>query len=101
MTYVCEIWGTTEFLWKDADWKWSECRLVAELGGPSPDLAKRPWEEWELPKVRRLVHLISKVKGTEYEQIREVKEAQISISDVKLVIEAVSGIEVNVEIEEK
>jgi len=98
---ICQKWGSTQFKWKDAKWKWSECRLVEEIitsvisVGPGGSLA-RPWEQWEEPKKRRFIYLTCKIKGKEYDRTKEVKDIKISVDDVRLVVKAVAGTELNI-----
>ena len=100
MARVCHKWGYTNILWKNANWKWSECQLVAEvvsyLGVDASQIGKPPWED-EI-KRKKLIQLICKVKGEdEYNSTKEKREnIKIEADDIKLVVKAVLGIDVDV-----
>lgn len=109
MTKICYKWGNCNVLWKNADWKWSECRLVEEIiselrpGVPGELLVpewlreEEPYDPYGKEKRRRFIHLLCKVKDKEYKDKKEVKEnIKITVEDVKLVIKAVKGIEIEV-----
>jgi len=113
--YICYKWNctdnTTDVLWKDANWKWSECLLVDEVvAGLQPpgvpgEWALPPWlrdqydpyNQQHKVKRERFIRLIAKVKDKDYDEKKEVNsDIKISIDDVRLVVKAVKGIDVQV-----
>jgi hypothetical protein len=109
---VCYKWGTCDVLWKNANWKWSECRLVEEIVSGLPqypgipgELALPPWLRDEEPynpydkkKRERFIRLICKVKNEpEYDEKKKVRtDIKITLEDVKLVVRAVKGIDIQI-----
>jgi len=107
MSLICYKWGSTNIKWIGADWKWSECKLVEEIiteagkpggGAVLPD-GKYPWENvWEKDeeKKKRMIRLICKVKNEEFDETKEVRDIKIKVSDVKLVVKTMTGIELSI-----
>lgn len=100
---ICQKWGSTGVKWEDANWLWSECRLVEELEIRFRDGidASRIYEDqlWkqEPEKRKRLIRLICKVKGEEYDKTKEDRDdIKITVDDIKLVVKAVAGVELKV-----
>jgi hypothetical protein len=98
-------WGSTDVLWKNANWTWGENQIVAEIVtfiGTGIDASKLYEEEYgpswmkEESKKKRLIHLICKVKGESYDETKEVKNVKITIDDIRLVVKTVSGIELEI-----
>jgi hypothetical protein len=114
MSLICYKWKNTNVFWKNADWKWSECQLIQEIlsgvgNGVGVDATTllQPWliEPWspyragELKK-RRLIKLICKVKGVEYNEEKMIKNFKVTADDIKLVVKAISGINIDLKREE-
>jgi hypothetical protein len=113
MMPFCYIWGRTNVKWKDANWMWSECQLVEEIiamdSGVDAEMLIQPWqleEPWNpyqtmsLDKKRRLIKLICKVKNKEYTDEKEAKDFPVTIGDIRMVVNAVGRIDLNVKLEE-
>lgn len=113
MRQICRVWGTTDIKWSNANWLWSECQLVEEIivsGGVDASTLIQPWmleDKWnpyktpkESEKRNRLIKLICKVKKVEYIEEKEMKDFKITVGDVKLVVKAVSGIDLDLKLEE-
>ncbi len=114
MSFLCYKWGSTSVPWNMANWKWSECQLVAEvIGGlpggipgeealPSWLKEEEPYDPYGKEKRKRFIRLLCKVKGyPEYDEQKEVrKDIKITVDDVILVIKKVSGINVRAKPEE-
>jgi hypothetical protein len=108
MKVICYKWGECDVLWKNANWRWSECQLVDEIiGGIRPgvpgDLVQPQWlqepkTEEDKRKRKRFIRLICKVKGyPEFDEKKEVREnIKITIEDIRLVVRAVKGIDIQV-----
>lgn len=121
----CAVWGTTGIPWKDSNWWWSACSgsippippiPVVGVGIQPPGLDANtliaPWliEPWEpyragedkkkQDKKKRLIKVICKVKGQTYEEEKEVGNYEITVDDIKMVIDAVSNIDLDVKLEE-
>ena len=112
---ICAVWGTKNVWWKNANWLWSQCTSSLPPIPSAPPfqmppgidatIAIQPWqaeEQWnpyragEFNKRKRLIKLICKVKGQTYEEEKEVGDMKISVDDIKMVVKAVSGIDLNV-----
>lgn len=100
----CPIWNKTDVRWKNANWTWSECRLVEEIISNhvgidasliGEELQGPAWLRDEKKKIR-LIRLICKVKGEEFDESKEIKDIKISIKDIKLVVKTVANIELNI-----
>lgn len=106
MSQICYRWGFTNVLWKNANWKWSECQLVAEIlnnlypGVDATTLIQpwliEPWNPYKEKKRKELIRLICKCRGQTYDESKEVKEFEITVDDIKLVVRSVSGIELDI-----
>jgi hypothetical protein len=103
----CAVWGTTGVWWNKADWKWNECtssippvQIVPIYPGVDATMLIPPWieEPWNpyrtssLDKQKRLIKLICKVKDQTYDETKEVKDFPVTIGDIHMVVEKVSGI---------
>lgn len=118
---LCAIWNTTTFLFGNANWKWSGCSgsinppippiPVVSIGNkPGVDATTliQPWieEPWNpyktssLDKQKRLIKLVCKVKGQQYDEEKEVKDFKITIGDIKVVVKTVSNIDLDLKLEE-
>lgn len=100
MLPICYIWKNTNVKWSQADWKWSECKIAEEivgiLTGVDATTLIQPWNPYkqDLDKKKKLVRLICKCKGEIFNEEKEVKDIHITISDAKLVVKSVLGIDV-------
>lgn len=110
---ICKIWGLTDVLWKDANWKWSECSssIVSVIGNdPGVDASKlvQPWieEPWNpyktgsLESRNKLIKLICKIDGKEYDEEKKVKDFKLTVDDIRMVIKNKDDINVNLKLEE-
>ncbi len=109
MTKLCYTWVGCDVLWKNANWTWSECKLIDEIiGGNLPGVpgewAQPPWLE-DIPatqldkeKRKRFIRLLCKVKRSpEFSEEKEVKtNIKITLEDIKIVVKAVKGIDVQI-----
>ena len=108
---ICSVWGTTGIDWSNLNWWWSSCSGSLPPIPPTPaiDIGYRgvdattliqPWmeEPWnpyrDEKKKRRLIKLICKVKGQKYEEEKEIKEFNVSIDDIQLVIKSATGVDI-------
>jgi hypothetical protein len=114
----CIRWITAGQIWKYANWKWSECS--GSFIPPTPPIPVvgiqpygvdattliQPWliEPWNPFRTdeqkKKLIRLICKVKGEEYDESKESKDFNISIDDVKFVINKITGINLDMKLEE-
>lgn len=112
---ICAVWGTTAVLWINANWKWSECTGSAPTPPPTgsatgsanlpgvdattliqPWMQEEPWNPYKIrEKRKKLIKLICKVKGEKYDSEKEVKDFDIAIEDVKLVVRTVANIDLD------
>ena len=111
MIKLCYTWGKCDVLWKDANWTWSECRLVDEIvtsfgntPGVPGEWAQPPWMQeetvhnpYEKEKRKRFIRLVCRVKNEKYNEEKLVKDdIRIKLEDVKLVVKAVKGIDLQI-----
>ena len=113
----CITWGKANVLWRNANWRWSECTSsatppitssVLTLQPPGIDAMTlvQPWiiEPWnpyraadrEQEKKKKLIKLICKVKGQTFEEEKKIETYDISVDDVKMVVKAVAGVDLDV-----
>lgn len=109
MPYVCYKWKEAATLWKAANWKWSECKLVIEIVGGPGEKALPQWLWEEVPydpyakeKRKRFIRLLAKVKGyPDFDKQKEIRDdIKITVEDVRMVVKAVLGIDLKVEKED-
>lgn len=111
MTYICHRWVFTNVLWKDANWTWSECQIIQDLLTLQPDGVDattliQPWlvEPWNPyrtgEKKKKLVRLICKIKGVEYDESKQSKNFTVTVDDIKLVINKGREIGLDMKLEE-
>lgn len=105
MNKICYLWGSADVKWKNANWEWKDCQLVQEIiaiveSGVDANELIQPWlreeEQWdayEKEKRKRLIRLICKVKGQQYNEEKEVKKFKVTVEDIQLVVKTVSGID--------
>jgi hypothetical protein len=103
------LWSAVDVQWRNANWTWKEVELVEEiLSGNQPGVpgewARPPWLEdkpynaWDKEKRKVFVRLICKVKGEPaFDEGKEIREdIKITVKDIKLVVKAVKGIDVEI-----
>ena len=98
MATTCYIWGSTNVLWSNANWRWSECSSstppipvvdVGNLPGVDAEMLIQPWNPYQtssIDKRKRLIKLICKVKGEEYNEEKELKNLKVTIGDIRQII---------------
>lgn len=80
--FFCNLWSNASTLWKNANWKWSECSSSvipdAGVGGNLPGVdattlipswQEEPWNPYKTStanKQKKIIKLICKVKNDEY-----------------------------------
>jgi hypothetical protein len=102
--YLCPIWGKTDVKWSNANWTWSECRIVGEIleaihTGVDASKLIEPHLPWIQDKEKKkvLVKLICKIKNEKYEEEKEkIENIKITVKDIKLAVKTVSGIEIDI-----
>lgn len=96
-------------LWKNADWTWNECQIVQDLInslGVDATTLIQPWliEPWNPyragEKKKKLVRLICKIKGVEYDESKTAKNFNVTVDDIKLVIAKGREIGLDMKLEE-
>ena len=124
---VCAIWGTKNVWWKNANFQWGVCTgsVIPPVPPPTGSIVisaslqplgvdattlVQPWliEPWNPytaadehdKKRKRLIKLICKVKGQTYEEEKRVGDMKISVDDIRMVVKAVSNIDLDVKLEE-
>tara|TARA_B100001094_G_C18110427_1_gene760807 strand:+ start:802 stop:1125 length:324 start_codon:yes stop_codon:yes gene_type:complete len=89
-------WNTADFAWNDNPYTWDDVQLIQEIadqidGGGSGSVStvvdKLPEE-----KKKKLIRLILKRKGIQmYDKHKEVKDIEIKVEDVKLLIKEIKA----------
>jgi hypothetical protein len=120
MITICYKWGNCNIHWADANWFWSKCLQIVPPGPPTGSLHPpgveatvliQPWltEPWNPYKQhdsgsfadrKRLIRLICKVKGETYEEEKMVSNMKISVDDIRMVIKAITDVDVDIKFEE-
>ncbi len=119
---ICSTWGDTGVWWNNANWWWSMCSGSIPPVPPVPVASAslqslgvdattvvQPWliEPWNPytaagendKKRKRLIKLICKVKGTTYEEEKQAGTTNtISVDDIKMVVKAISNIDLDVNV---
>lgn len=111
----CWKWSTATVRWLGANWLWSQCKHVEPEPTPSPELINQPgvdattliqpWiiEPWNPfragERKKKLIRLICKANGMEYDASKEVKDTKLSVDDIKLTIKNVD-IDLDTKLEE-
>ena len=100
-------WGNANFAWNTNPFgaqqnknpfTWDDCALVDEIleviqaGGPYQEVFK------DKEKKKRFIKLICQVEGVEYKETKKIKDVNIRIQDVELVINEVLGVNLEVKI---
>ena len=115
MMPFCYIWGQTDVLWKNANWKWSECSgalppipvvVVGNQPGVDAELLVQPWQEETFNVFthsihsKRFIKLVCKIDGKEYKFEREVKDFPVKIGDIRTTVDTTSKIDLKFNLEE-
>ena len=111
MTVICYKWANCDVLWRNADWKWADCKIIDEIistlpphtgvpgewAQPSWLQEDKPYSPYDKEKRKRFIRLIARLKDKTYDEKKEVREdIKISIDDIKLAVKAVRGIEIEI-----
>jgi hypothetical protein len=99
-------WDEANFLWNDNPYTWDDVRFiitVTDKGGGNPDLIKKELDKDE-EKKKRFIEILVKVKGNQeysspyiYNQKKEVQDdLEVSVEDIKLVVQEVLGINLEI-----
>jgi len=68
----------------------------------APVWIEEPWNPYknleEKEKRKRLIKLICKVKGHQYNEGKELKDFEINVNDIKLVVKAVANIDLDLKV---
>ena len=99
---ICTRWSKTNVLWRNANWLWSECRVVADIiqavGGVDASTLIQPWleEPWNPyragEKKKKLIKLLCRIKGEKYDEEKYSKDAKVTVDDIKLILKTVNNI---------
>jgi len=92
-------WDNANFTFSNNPYTWDDVFFVKQLvdtmgAGEDP----RVHLSKDLEKKKKFVKLLCKVEGTEFEESKEIKDINIRIQDVELVINEVLGVNLEVEI---
>ena len=120
---ICAKWGTEGVWWKNENLIWSKCTgsvsppippitasVVIDRPGVDATTLVQPWliTPWNPytandehdKKRKRLIKLICKIKGETYEEEKMAGTMNISVDDIKMVVKAISNIDLDVKFEE-
>ena len=98
-------------MWKNADWRWSECFFVPDTGSLaapgvdasllSPQWLEEPWNPYRNAEKNKekLMELVCRVNGVKYEKGKKTKKIYLTVGNVKLSTQP-SNMEVNFKLEE-
>ena len=87
-------WNRADFFWNDNGFTWSDVELIEEItrGDTSSTGIKKKVDKLEPKKKERLIHLIMRKKGIKiYDGSKKVKEIDIKVDDVELLIKEVKA----------
>lgn len=112
---ICAVWGETDAFWKNANWKWSGCNSGTMPPEPpvgnvfiSPGIdantvvqswlyPDEPWDAYKELKRKRLIKLIFKIKGKNFEEEKQIKKFNVSVDDIKMVVKKVANVELTIQ----
>ena len=96
MAYKVFNWNNANFKWNNNPYTWDEVVLITAAWDGITD---KQWEQWGDDKKKKLVKLILKVHGNTITESKrkEIKQYKIKVSDIKLTVEKVLGVEVMTE----
>lgn len=112
IVFFCNLWSNASTLWKNANWRWSECSssIVPDVnagGGNLPgvdaSLLAPPWNPYvtgSVNKQKKIIKLICKVKNKEYNEQKEVRDVNLTVDDVRVIVKSVKNIDLNLKLEE-
>lgn len=120
IVFDCIKWVNAGSLWKNANWKWSECSgsiippiPIIEIGLQPPGLdattlipqwLEEPWNPYRAgekdDKRKRLIRLICKINGQEYNEEKMIKNFKVTANDIKMVVKEIAGIDLDLKMEE-
>ena len=104
------IWSTDCTTWSAACWMWTECTAPELQGGVDASTLVQPWLEehqWnpykagdEERKRKRLIELICRVKGEEYNEKKMMrKDFKVTIDEIKMFIKSGKKIDLDLKLE--
>ena len=120
---ICAKWGEEDIWWKNENIWWSKCRDFIPPEPPKPPITSisthppgvdatvliQPWliEPWnpykneeDRKKRKRLIKLICKCQGYIYEEEKEAIETDISVDDIRMVVNKMAGINLDIKLNE-
>ena len=96
-------WDNGGICWNENPFCWDDVTIVVELVGGKVIKTDEGWlgayEKLDEPKKKRFITLVGKVKGETdiFKDRKQVKDIKVSVKDIKLTVEAVLGIKIDVE----
>ena len=115
---TCFKWGSTPIMWVQANWWWSLCSggptpptpvSASVVGGVDATALVQPWitEPWNPytaadehdKKRKKLIKLMCKLKGVEYNEEKQFKDLKLTVEDVQFITKA-SEVEIDLKLEE-
>ena len=85
-----------QIIWADNPYTWGDVSLILEIVDGIGTINRRARLDWYLDKYpdkkKRLIRLICRIKGEKvYDETKEVKDVQVKLEDVDMVIKEVLG----------
>ena len=110
---TCAIWSTTNVSWANASWLWSECSgseippeppITESIGNYGVDantliqpwVLEQPWDAYKELKQKKLIRLICKVKGDSFDEEKRSKKFDVSVKDIKMVLDTVTIVDLTI-----
>lgn len=111
----CLKWGEAGMFWSITDNQWNTtCSVAPPTSSAAPTASyagvdattliqpwlEEPWNPYRAgeTKKKRLVKLICKVKGQNFSEERYVKDAKITVEDIRMVVKKVANIDLDIRI---
>ncbi len=95
-------WGDANIPWGDFDVVWGAAQILAQEGGRSGAGRQKALDKWlDKDKKKKLIKLITIIKGERFEETKEVEDLNIDVKDVELVIKEVLSKIKNIIVEKK
>jgi hypothetical protein len=103
---ICYQWANANISWINADWTWEECQVVQDIisGIPMDGVdattliqpwIQEPWNPYRSEKKKKLIRLICKIKGQDYDESKPVSDYKINVDDISMVVKKVANFDLN------
>jgi len=90
-------WDQANFSFSNNPYTWDEVELIKKIAGGAIENPTTYFKENPKDK-KKFIKILCKVEGTKFEENKEIKDVNIRIQDVELVVNEVLGVNLEVKI---